>query len=262
MSNLGTAVVTGASSGIGASFASRLAQDGHDLLIVARRADRLAALAARLREDTGVHVETLVADLSDPQDVGRLETRLAEIPLSVMINNAGVGALGPTSKVSADAQDALLRINVIALTRLSLAAIDRFKAAGRGTLINIASVMALLPSAGGGAYSGSKAYVLNFTRSLRLELSGSGISVHVVMPGPVRTEFFSSQGLSDAVFPDSAYVSADDLADAVMAGVQQGEEVVTPTLSSANIWLEFEAARGAYMREVMSGRIAARYAGS
>lgn len=262
MSNLGTAVVTGASSGIGASFASRLASDGYDLLIVARRADRLSELAGRLRENTGVHVETLVADLSDPQDVGRLETRLSQIPLSVLINNAGVGALGPTSKVPADAQDALLRVNVIALTRLSLAAIDRFKAAGRGTLINIASVMALLPSAGGGAYSGSKAYVLNFTRSLRLELSGSGIGVHAVMPGPVRTEFFSSQGLSDAIFPDSAYVSADELADAVMAGVRQGHEVITPTLSSANIWLDFEAARGAYMQDVMSGKIAARYAGS
>jgi short-subunit dehydrogenase len=188
-----------------------------------------------------------------------LETRLAEIPVTALVNNAGVGALGPTSNVQADAQQALLNINVIALTRLSLAAIQRFKAAGRGTLINIASVMALMPSAGGGAYSGSKAYVLNFSRSLGLELAGSGIGVHVVMPGPVRTEFFSSQGLNDAVFPDSSYVSADDLVKAVFAGVDQDEEVITPTLSSPEIWRDYEIARSAFMREVMGGEIAAQY---
>lgn len=259
MSDLGVAVITGASSGIGAAFAKRLAERGHDLLLVARRGDRLDALAAHLRVESGVSVETLVADLARADDLARLEARLSDVPVHVLVNNAGVGALGPTSTVPADAQEALIRINVLALTRLSLAAIARFRAAGRGTLINIASVMALMPSAGGGAYSGSKAYVLNFTRSLRLELAGSGIGVHAVLPGPVRTEFFSSQGLSDAVFPDASYVSPDALADAVLAGVALGDEVITPTLASPDHWRDLETARGAYMRDVMSGEIAARY---
>ncbi len=257
--NPGVAVVTGASSGIGAAFADRLARRGHDLLLVARRGDRLSTLAAQLQAETGVGVETLVADLGRADDLARLEARIADIPVSFLVNNAGVGALGPTSSVPAGAQEALIRINVVALTRLSIAAVARFSAAGRGTLINIASVMALMPSAGGGAYSGSKAYVLNFTRSLRLELGGSGIGVHVVLPGPVRTEFFSSQGLSDSVFPDSAYVSAEALADAALAGAALGEEVITPSLASADHWRDLEAARGAYMRDVMSGEIAARY---
>lgn len=259
MSNLGVAVITGASSGIGAAFAKRLAHRGHDLLLVARRGDRLETLAQRLRDDSGVAVETFVADLAQAQDLARLEARLAEIPVSFLVNNAGVGALGPTSTVPAEAQEALIRINVVALTRLSLAAVPRFRAAGRGTLINIASVMAMMPSAGGGAYSGSKAYVLNFTRSLRLELAESGIGIHVVLPGPVRTEFFSAQGLSDSVFPDSAYVSADALADAALAGAALGDEVITPSLASADHWRDLEIARGAYMGDVMSGEIAARY---
>lgn len=259
MTDLGVAVITGASSGIGAAFAKRLAQRGHDLLIVARRADRLDALAAQVRADTGVAVETLVADLTNAEDLARLEAMIADIPASVLVNNAGIGALGPTSTVPADAQEALIRINIVALTRLSIAAVARFRAAGRGTLINIASVMALMPSAGGGAYSGSKAYVLNFTRSLRLELAGAGIGVHAVLPGPVRTEFFSSQGLSDSVFPDSSYVSPDALAEAALAGAALGDEVITPTLASAAHWRDLEAARGAYMRDVMSGEIAVRY---
>lgn len=259
MNRSGVAVITGASSGIGAAFAKRLAERGHDLLLVARRGDRLEALATQLRSEAGISVETLVADLAEASDLSRLEARIAEIPVSFLVNNAGVGALGPTSHVAADAQEALIRINVIALTRLSIAAIARFRAAGRGTLINIASVMALMPSAGGGAYSGSKAYVLNFTRSLRLELAGSGIGVHAVLPGPVCTEFFSSQGLSDSIFPESAYISPEALADAALAGAKLGDEVITPTLKSLDHWRDLEAHRTAFMGNVMSGKIAARY---
>lgn len=255
----GIAVVTGASSGIGAAFAGHVARRGHDLLLVARRADRLAALAAQLQAETGVDVATLVADLGEAADLARLEARIAATPVTLLVNNAGVGALGASSTVAADVQAALLRINVLALTRLSLAAVARFRAAGQGTLINIASVMAMMPSAGGGAYSGSKAYVLNFTRSLRLDLAGSGIGVHVVLPGPVKTEFFASQGLSDAVFPDSSYVSADALVAAVLAGVGRGDEVIVPSLASERHWQDLEAARLAFMRDVMGGAIAERY---
>jgi len=259
VSNLGIAVITGASSGIGAAFADRLSRRGHDLLLVARRGDRLATLAERLRTETGVGVETLVADLAQADDLARVEARLVDSPISVLVNNAGVGALGATSTVPADVQEALIRINIVALTRLSLAAIASFRAADHGTLINIASVMALMPSAGAGAYGGSKAYVLSFTRSLRLELEGTGIGVHAVLPGPVRTEFFSSQGLSDAVFPDTSYITPEALADAALAGAALGDEVITPTLLSADIWGELESARVAFMRNVMGGEIAARY---
>ena len=259
MGHLGIAVVTGASSGIGSAFAYRLASRGYDLLLVARRGDRLRALAERLQADAGVDVTTLVADLTRADDLADVEARIAETPVSFLVNNAGVGALGPTSIVPPDAQEALIRVNVIALTRLSLAAIARFRSLGGGTLVNIASIMALMPSSGGGAYSGSKAYVLNFTRSLRLELEGAGIGVHAVLPGPVRTEFFSSQGLSDSVFPDQAYITPEAVADAALAGVALGEEIITPTLASPDPWRDVEAMRRAYLREAMSGEIAPRY---
>ena len=128
MSNLGIAVITGASSAIGAAFADRLSRRGHDLLLVARRGDRLATLAERLRAETGAGVETLVADLAQADDLARVEARLADSPISVLVNNAGVGALGATSTVPADAQEAVIRVNIVPLTRLSPAALARLPA--------------------------------------------------------------------------------------------------------------------------------------
>lgn len=262
MAKTNTAVVTGASSGIGAVYADRLAARGHDLLLVARRADRLAERAARLRAEHGVGVDTLALDLGRPDDLAQLEHRLRTDPAAWLINNAGAGGLGPTVATGADAQEALIRLNIVALTRLSVAALEGFQAAGAGVLVNISSVMAFSPSARGATYSGSKAFVLNFTRSLQQEYADSGIRIQAVLPGPIRTEFFTSQGLSDSVFPASAFISAEALVDAAMAGLAAGEGVTVPTLVTPGRWDDMEAARGAFLAEVIGGRVADRYAGA
>jgi short-subunit dehydrogenase len=258
-SQLARAIVTGASSGIGAVYADRLARRGHPLLLIARRADRLDQLAAELKSAHGVQVETLTADLADEADLARVEAALAQKPYSVLVNNAGAGALGPVTKVSAASLDQLVRLNIVALTRLSHAALNNFVVRGSGDLINISSVMAFAPSPSGAAYSGSKAYVLNFTRSLAQEVAGSGVRVQAVMPGPIRTEFFSAQGLSDTVFPDSMFLTAEQLVDAALAGLEAGEAVTIPSLLNLETWQAMEAARGAFMGQVGSGQVADRY---
>lgn len=256
---IGRAVVTGASSGIGAVYADRLARRGHPLLLVARRRDRLEALAATLTRDHGAVVEILVADLEQPGDVAAVEQRLGTAPLAILVNNAGAGGLGPLAAVSADTLERIIRLNITALTRLSHAALAQFRQQSGGALVNISSVMALAPSAAGAVYSGSKAYVLNFTRSLALEYADGPIRVQAVLPGPVRTEFFSVQGVSESVFPDSSFLTADQLVDAALAGLEAGETVTTPSLEAPATWDAIEAARLAYLGQVMSGTVATRY---
>jgi short-subunit dehydrogenase len=256
----GRAVVTGASSGIGAAYADRLARRGHPLLLVARRADRLDALAATLTKAHGVGVETLVADLEDPASLARVESRVAEPDVAILVNNAGAGGLGPSTEVSADQIERIIRLNVTALSRLSHAALANFRADGAGLLVNIGSVIGYAPSPTGAAYSGSKAYVMNFTRSLQLEHKGyPGVHIQLVMPGPIRTEFFTSQGLDDSVFPDSTYLTADQLVDAALAGAEAGETATVPSMADLAVWDRLEDARKAFMTVVSSGAVAPRY---
>jgi short-subunit dehydrogenase len=258
-STRGLAVVTGASSGIGAVYAERLASRGHPLLLAARRIDRLEALAARLREAHGVAVETLAVDLEDAAQLASLEARLASEPVALLVNNAGAGGLGALAATTADQLERTIRLNITALTRLSHAALAGFRVRGSGTLVNIGSVMAHAPSPAGAVYSGSKAYVLNFTRSLQLEYAGTGIRVQLVMPGPIRTEFFTSQGMSDAVFPDSAFLTAEQLVDAALAGLDAGEDVTVPSVGDTQVWAALEAARQGFMAASISGAVADRY---
>ncbi|HYE44232.1 MAG TPA: SDR family NAD(P)-dependent oxidoreductase [Caulobacter sp.] len=255
----GRAAITGASSGIGAAYADRLARRGHPLLLIARRAERLEAAAATLRQAHGIDVQTLVADLEQAADVAAVEARFADPELAILVNNAGAGGLGPVAAVSADRMERILTLNVLALARLSHAALATFRARKGGLLVNIGSVMAHAPSAGGAAYGGSKAFVLTFTRSLALEYAEGPIRVQLVMPGPVRTEFFSSQGMSDGVFPDAAYLTPDQLVDAALAGAEAGETVTVPSLGDPEIWNRLEAARQAFMGAVGSGQVAPRY---
>lgn len=259
MSDKGIAVITGASSGIGAAYARRLAERGYDLHLVARRGDRLQQLAEKLQADHQVRVETRVLDLVKPADVRALELFLVESPVTMLVNNAGAGGLGPTAKTGADAQEALISLNVVALARLSVAALGGFSARGTGALVNIASVVAFAPSAGGASYSGSKAFVLNFTRSLQMEYQKSGLSIQAVLPGPIRTEFFAAQGMDDSVFPDSAYISAEALVDAALNGLDQGEQITIPTLPDMELWAEMERLRGQFLGAVVGGTVGARY---
>lgn len=235
------ALVTGASSGIGAAYADRLAARGYDLILVARRRDRLEALAAQLRQDHGRQVEVHAADLGSSKDLGRIETLLqTREDIALLVNNAGLGALGPGVSVDPQAVQSLIAINVLALTRLSLAAAPAFTARNQGAIINIGSVIAVIPSPGGAAYSGSKAYVLNFSRSLQIEFSETNVKVQVVMPGPVRSEFF---GDSKPPFPDDLFMSAETLVDIALRALDQGELVCWPTLHDLQVWTNFEHTR-------------------
>jgi uncharacterized protein len=257
----GLAVITGASSGIGAVYADRLAAQGHRLLLVARRADRLEDIAANAETRHDASVSTLVADLELNEDLARLASRIGEEDVTMLVNNAGMGGLGPSAKARADQLERVIRLNITAMTRLSHAALARFRDRGAGTLINIGSMMAHAPAAESAVYTGSKAYALNFTRSLQMEYAGSAIRIQVVMPGPVHTEFFSAQGLGEDVFPTATYLTAEQVVDAALAGLAAGEAVTIPSMVELGPWIVLEAARVAFVEAMLSGQVGRRYQG-
>jgi uncharacterized protein len=232
------AIVTGASSGIGVAYAERMAERGYDLILVARRRDRLQDVARRIEIKTKRTVEIVIADLADAKDLLRIEALLTE----------------------RDALENLIKINILALTRLTHAALPGFLRRNSGTIINIASMIAVMPTPSGAGYSGSKAYVLNFTRSLQMELAKTSIIVQAILPGPVRTEFFEASGLTAAPFPNELFMSADQLVDTSLQALDQGELVCFPSLENASLWTDFEDARIALSRGLMqSGKPATRY---
>lgn len=255
----GRVMVTGASSGIGAAYARRLAELHYSLTLVARRRDRLDELAESLRSDLQVDVEVEVADLESNGDLQRLEARLETGAFVGLINNAGAGGLGPIGATTSEALERNIRLNVVALARMSRAALAGFKRGGTGILVNIGSILALAPSPSAAAYSGSKAFVLNFTRSLQLEFGGSDVQIQLVLPGPVLTEFFSSQGMDGSVFPASSYLTAEQLVAAAMAALEKGELVSFPSVADLSGWEQMERVRKALVADSLSGAVADRY---
>ena len=192
----GTALVTGASGGIGGVYADRLAKRGYDLILVARNEDRLTALARGLENETGRSVGRIVADLSDKADLARIETTLrTNAKIALLVNNAGVGATASLLDSDVEKMDQMIRLNVGALTRLTYAAAPGFVARGGGTIINIASSVAISPETLNGVYGGTKAFVLAFSLSLDHELAGMGVRVHAVLPGATATAFWGTAGL-------------------------------------------------------------------
>jgi short-subunit dehydrogenase len=247
------ALVTGASSGIGAVYADRLAARGHDLILVARRRDRLEALAAQLRKDHGCQVEIHPADLRDPDDLVRIEALVRDRDdVRVLVNNAGLGAGAPSVSADPDTVETLVKVNVLALTLLCLAATPRFAARDDGLIINIGSVIAVIPSPTAAAYSGSKAYVLNFSRSLQIEFAKTNVKVQVVMPGPVRTEFFGDR---PPPFPDELFMAPETVVDIAFQALDQGELVCWPTLHDLQAWTAFDDARRTLSKAISQNAI-------
>lgn len=259
-SSLGTAIVTGASSGIGKVYAHRLARRGYDLLLVARNKERLDALATELARDTGRAVEVFPADLEKPADVARIVIRLETDPaITLLLNNAGSGTEGPVLNADAGKIDAMVQLNVVSLTQLSVAAVNAFAKNGRGTLINVASVVALMPEALLGAYSGTKAYVLNFTQSLQNEFQAGPIRIQAVLPGVTLTEFFDRAGLDLTNYPPEMVMSVDELVDGALAGLDLGELITIPSLPDVADWDSLSAARTAMWPNLSRNHPAARY---
>src|SRR6202166_1141517 len=256
----GTALITGASAVIGAIYADRLAKRGYDLILVARNQNRLAALGQRLKRETGRSVETIAADLNDKADLARIETTLrTNVSVALLVNNAGVGAAAPLLNSDIEKMDEMIRLNVGALTRLTYAAVPGFVARGGGTIVNISSIAAISPETLNGVYGGSKAFVLAFSQSLQHELAPKGIQVQAVLPGATATEFWDIAGLPVHNLPADIVMSAADMVDAALAGLDQGEVVTIPSLPERAEWDELETARGAMPGRLSSVARARRY---
>ncbi|QJP15891.1 SDR family oxidoreductase [Starkeya sp. ORNL1] len=256
----GTALVTGASSGIGAVYADRLARRGYDLILVARRRDRLDALARRISDETGRSVETIGADLGNAADLERVAATLAtDASITLLVNNAGFAATTPLLASDAGKMDEMITLNVGALTRLTYAAAPGFVARGGGTIINIASIVAIAPELLNGVYGGTKAYVLAFTQSLQHELADKGVRVQAVLPGATATDLWSNAGMPIENLPKEWVMSAEDMVDASLAGLDAGEIVTIPALPDIAEWDTFEAARRAFAPRLSAIKPATRY---
>ncbi|MDZ3828714.1 SDR family NAD(P)-dependent oxidoreductase [Pseudomonas sp. GNP014] len=256
----GTALITGASSGIGAIYAERLAARGFDLLLVARDKARLDSAASQLRDAHGVQVEVWKADLTQKDDVIKLEHRLrSDSSISLLVNNAGVAADGPLANADMDQLERLIQLNITAVTRLASAAAASFAKAGRGTIINIASVVALFPERFNATYTASKAYVLSLTQSLNAELEGSGVQIQAVLPGVTRTEIWERSGIDASGIPAEMVMDAGEMVDAALAGLDQGELVTIPSLPDAGEWQSFVAARHVMAPNLSRSAAAQRY---
>ena len=257
---LGTALVTGASSGIGATYADRLAKRGYDLILVARDIAKLQTLAARLEAETGATVRSIKADLTDRADLRAVEQVLREdAAITLLVNNAGMAALGPFSTGDIDVNEAVIDLNVTALTRLSHAAVTAFLARGGGSIVNIASVLAFGHDLSPGVYSATKSYVVTFSRGLNVELAGKGVYVQAVLPAATRTEIWEKSGISADSLPAGPVMGVDDLVDAALVGFDNGELVTLPSLPDDALWRVFDQARSAMMSDVRHDKPAARY---
>jgi short-subunit dehydrogenase len=223
------ALVTGASGGIGEAFVRQLARAGTHLVLVARSTDKLEAVAEGLRAQGPVHVDVLAADLADSDQLARVEERVASVdqPVDLLINNAGYGFNDKFGDIPVDAEDAEIRVNVLALMRLCHAAARRMPATGGGGILNISSVAAFQPAPESANYSATKAYVTSFSQSLHDELKGRGVTVTVLHPGLTRTEF-QQRGGYEIGLPDMFWQSADEVATAGLAAVTRGDAVEVP----------------------------------
>jgi uncharacterized protein len=258
--SLGAALITGASSGIGAVYADRLARRGYDLVLVARSGERLKALAARLAAETGRSVRPLVADLGDKAELAKVEAVLRDDPgITMLVNNAGTAALTPLLDSNIDEMEAMIALNVTALTRLTYAAAPAFVARGAGTIINIGSVVGVAPERLNGVYGASKAYVLALTFSLQHELADKGVRLQAVLPAATATDIWEKGGRHYSQLPAGTVMSTEDMVDAALAGLDQGEVVTIPPLQDGEDWTRFDAARRALTPKFANSVPAPRY---
>jgi short-subunit dehydrogenase len=258
MSTKPAVLVTGASAGIGAVYADRFARRGHDLVLVARDTARMQALAERLRKETGVGVDIVPADLTDPQDVARIEQRLREDErIGVLVNNAGASLRGGFLDQNGEDVARLIALNVTALTRLANAVAPRFVAAGEGAIINLGSVLGLAPELASTVYGATKAFVLFLSQSLHVELGPKGVYVQAVVPAATRTEIWAKAGRDVNSIP--GVMETEALVDAALVGFERRETVTIPPLHDAGQWSTFDAARQAMVPNFLQSIPAERY---
>lgn len=254
------ALITGASSGIGAGYADRLSRRGYDVILVARDKSRLEILAERLRAETGRSIQVVPADLADREQLMRIEQLIRnESRLTLLVNNAGIGLATPVVEVSADRIAQLVAVNVMATAILAHAAVTTFAARGHGAIINMASIVALTPEVVNPVYSASKAFILNMSHGLTSQFASKGVHIQVVLPGATRTEIFERAGEDLNAFPPDFVMEVGDLVDAALVGFDRGETVTIPPLADDSGWKTMEAARRALLPNLSRSKAAPRY---
>src|SRR5229473_1353799 len=259
-SSQGTALITGASRGIGAVYADRLAKRGHDLILVSRSEEPLKALAARLSSASGRQITSIVADLNNETDLAKVETKLRDDQgVTMLVNNAGFASVAPLLEADIRKMQDMIALNVTALTRLTYAAAPAFVNRGTGTIINIGSAAGISPEALNGVYGASKAYVLAFSHSLQHELAGKGIRIQAVLPGATATDLWEVAGLPWQQQPASIVMSPEAMVDAALVGLDQGELLTIPGLNDGDEWTRFEDARRAISTRFGTSVPAPRY---
>lgn len=261
MSNKGIALITGASTGIGAVYADRLAKRGYDLILVARSKDKLDEVAKEIQFATGRKAEVLQADLAIAADTKRVAERLAtDSSITAFVNNAGVASASKLLESDVDYLEQIIQINVTAFTRLAVAAAANFAKQGKGLIINIGSVVAVAPELLNGVYSGSKAFVQNLSVSLKNELAGKGVTVQVVLPGATATPLWGKAGVNvHTDLPAEWVMTTENMVDASLAGLDQGEFATIPALPNAADFEAYEKARLALAPNLSRREPAERY---
>jgi uncharacterized protein len=251
-------LVTGASTGIGAVYADRFAKRGHDLVLVARNAAKLESLADCLRQEAGVAVDVVRADLTESADLATIEARLREdTRIGVLINNAGIALPGMFLDQSSEMLSRLIALNVTAVTRLARAIAPRLVQAGEGAIVNISSVVGFAPELNLTVYGATKAFVTFFSQGLHLELGPKGVYVQAVLPSATRTDIWELSGRD--VNSLAAVMETDELVDAALVGFDRRETITIPPLPDAGQWSAFDSARSAMLPNILQKHAAERY---
>ncbi|QGU87226.1 SDR family NAD(P)-dependent oxidoreductase [Erwinia sorbitola] len=253
-----TVLITGASTGIGAVYAERFARRKHDLVLVARDKTKLEKLAERLRQENGISVDVLPADLTQNEDLVTVEERLREDSrIGILINNAGIAQSGSFTDQAPAAIESLIALNVTALTRLASAVAPRFVQAGEGSIVNVSSVVALAPEFAMTVYGATKAFVLFLSQGMHLELSPKGVYVQAVLPAGTYTEIWDRAGIDISNL--SQMMEVGELVDAALAGFDSREPVTIPPLHNATRWDSLESARQGLLSDIRQSEVADRY---
>lgn len=256
----GTALITGASTGIGSIYAERLARRGYDLVLVARNRERLNALAGRLTSETRQNVEVFPADLGNADDLAKVERKLREdASISLLVNNAGIGTHTTLLESDVERMAEMINLNVTALTRLTYAAVPGFVARRQGAVINISSVVSLAPELLNGVYGASKAYVTAFTQSLNKELAEHGVQVQAVLPGATATDFWQIGGLPVENLDPGIVMSAQDLMDGALQDFDNGVLISLPSVHDLQAFDHYQASRQALFSQLSNNQLAPRY---
>ena len=258
--NMGTAVVTGASSGLGVIYAERLAKRGYDLKLIARRGDRLEALATKIRDQFNVKVTNIVADLGSQEELESIASQLSnDEDITMLVNNAGTSTMGPFTETPTEKQLAMINVNLIAVTLLSKAVLPGFKSRNKGILINIASVLGYHTLPVSSIYSATKAFVVHFTQALQQEFSGTGVTIQLVNPASTSTEIWEVGGIPISDLDPETVMSIENCVDSALAGLDLNEPVTWPSVENKDLYHVYEVERLKLFNATQTKKPASRY---